>query len=304
LNDIPAAGRIIHRAFAAAFRRHGYIEPITSAESGEALAAAVYTADPAGSIGLESPRGRLAAVSFAQISPTVATIGPLAVDPGSQGLGLSTRLLHETLALASTPSIRLLQDSFNPVSFRLYAHAGFEVRETLALAATAPGGPEPGAIPRPEDGESADSGIWSLRDIAPSEAPMLAELDRSVGGVDRTELFLRLAPRMRSVVLDGPKRPRGFACGFLGRGVWVLGPAWAEDGRTLAAIVVGLAQRCVRDHESVATFIPTSRAELLRPLFECGFRVSHLLNLMVKGDYEPWRGAMLPVLPVDVGEVK
>jgi hypothetical protein len=57
----------------------------------------------------------------------------------------------------------------------------------------------------------------------------------------------------------------------------------------------------VREHEGVATFIPTSRADLLCPLLECGFRVSHLVNLMVKGTYAPPQGAMLPVWPVDVG---
>ena len=89
------------------------------------------------------------------------------------------------------------------------------------------------------------------------------------------------------------------ACAFPGWAVWVVGPGWAEDGRTLAALLVGLSQRCVRERESVALFAPAARADLVAPLFDIGFRTSHLVNLMVRGDYNGVCGVYLPVLPLD-----
>jgi hypothetical protein len=145
--------------------------------------------------------------------------------------------------------------------------------------------------------------VWSLRDATPADLPLLSRLDHDACGVDRAELIDRLTPRIKGVILDGPKKPRGFACAFRGAGVWVVGPGWAEDGRTLAAIVVGLAQRCVREREAVAVFAPASDVALIPPLLDVGFRVSHLVNLMVRGSFVPWKGSCLPVLPVDTSLV-
>ncbi len=300
LRDLSAAGGVVYRAFATSFRRYGYTEPIPSPEAAEALVAAAYSADPAGAIALDAPAGKLVGVAFSQSCRDVAFVGPLAVDPERQGRGFGRRLLQESLTITGERSTRLLQDAFNTVSFRLYARAGFEVRETLALAVTAPGGPQP--VSFVEGVESIHRGVWSIRDISHADLPLVAELDRAAYGADRSELLSRLAFRMRAVILDGPKRPRGFACAFHGRGIWVIGPGWAEDGATLAAITVTLAQRCAGDHEAVAAFIPASRSDLLRSLLESGFRVSHLVNVMVRGDFRPFSQATLPVLPPDVGE--
>lgn len=143
------------------------------------------------------------------------------------------------------------------------------------------------------------SEVWSLRDVDGTDMERVVALDRAANGVDRGELFARVKGRMRGVILDGPERPRGFACAFPGKGLWVVGPGWAEDGRTLAAIVVGLAQRCAREHDAVAVFAPTTDASLLTPLMDVGFRVSHLVNVMVRGTYEPGRPVRLPILPID-----
>jgi len=300
-DDLSHAGRIIYRAFSRSFRRYGYTEPVADARGGAALAAAAFASDPGGGLLLTTDGGRPIGVGFYQRCADDAFIGPVAIDPDAQGRGHGRRLLREILTFTADRSCRLLQDSFNPVSFRLYARAGFAVRDVLSLLVTGPGGPYP--VPFEARPLEAPGGVWSLRDVTPRDMPLVARLDREACGVDRAELLERLAPRIRGVILDGPKKPRGFACAFRGSGVWVVGPGWAEDGRTLAAIVVGLAQRCVREREAVAVFAPASDTALVPPLLDVGFRVSHLVNLMVRGEFTPWTGSCLPVLPVDTSLV-
>jgi GNAT superfamily N-acetyltransferase len=299
--DLDVAGRIIYRAFASGFRRHGYTEPVPDTRSGVALAAAALGADPAGGVLLLAPSGRPVGVAFAQQCADDVFIGPLAVDPNAQGMGYGRRLLAELLDRAGDRGARLLQDAFNTISYRLYARGGFAIRETLALLITLPGGPDPGPF-----GPTDDAGrrrVLSLRDTTARDLPLIAEMDHAGSGVDRAALLERISTRMRGVVLDGANGPRGFACAFPGAGIWVMGPGRAGDGRTLAAIVVGLSQRCVGSRESVALFAPTSRVDLIQPLLEVGFRISHLVNLMVRGPFTPFDGAVLPVLPVDTAAV-
>jgi GNAT superfamily N-acetyltransferase len=296
-DDLGKAGRVIYRAFSSGFRRHGYPEPIPDSRAGTALAAAVYATDPSGALILESSSGRPIGVGFFQRANDHVFIGPIAVDPDAQSRGHGRRLLSEIIALAGDVDLRLLQDAFNPVSFRLYARAGFATRESLALLVTPPGGPAPGPIGG--EGDPDTSGIFRLRDYVPTDFDAVCDLDLAATRVDRRVLLERLAPKMHCAILDGKEGPRGFACAFAGRDLWVLGPGQAEDGRTLAAILVGLAGRCVRDREAVAVFAPASRVDILGPLFDVGFRVSHLVNLMVRGAYSPSPLPHLPILPVD-----
>lgn len=299
--DLNVAGRIIYRAFANGFRRHGYAEPVADTRAGVALAAAALAADPTGGLVLEVGSGRPIAVAFFQQCEHDVFVGPVAVEPDVQGMGYGRHIVDEVLSRAGPRSARLLQDAFNPVSYRLYARTGFAVRESLVLLVTPPGGPDPVPFGPAEAGDARR--VFSLRDTSPADLPLLATLDARAGGVDRVTLMERVAPRMRGVVLDGKRAPRGFACAFPGAGVWVVGPGWADDGRTLAAIVVGLSQRCVSDREAVALFAPASRADLVGPLLDVGFRVSHLVNLMVRGAFTPFEGSYLPVLPVDTATI-
>jgi predicted N-acetyltransferase YhbS len=295
-DDFAVAGRILYRSFATAFRHHGYAAPVADAEAGAALAAAAYASDPSGSILLASGTEALA-VGFLQRCPEVAFLGPLAVEPRVQRQGHGRRMLHALLDLAEGCGVRLIQDAFNPASYHLYAREGFEVRETLALMATAPG--RLSLVPPGPPAAEGLRGVWPIRDLDVRDIPLIAEMDRAATGADRRGLIERLAARLHGVVLRGPERVRGFACGLRGRGFWIVGPAWADDGRTLAAILVGLVQRCVRHGEPVAAFVPASRGDLVTTLLDVGFRVSHLVNFMVRGRFEGFRGACLPILPVD-----
>jgi GNAT superfamily N-acetyltransferase len=296
-DDLADAGRIIYRAFSRSFRRYGYAEPIADTRSGIGLATAVFASDPTGALLLEAGGGRPIGVGFFQASSSDAFIGPIAIDPEAQGRGYGKRLLKEILDRVPTRRARLLQDAFNPISFRLYSRAQFEVVETLVLLISEPGGPMPVPFERPATKEGAQ--VFALREGNAMDVPTIAVLDHAASGIERAALLERVTIRSRSILLDGPDGPKGFACAFPGNGVWVIGPGWAEDGPTMAAIVVGLCDRCVRDRESVAVFAPASRSDLVRPLLDVGFRVSHLVNLMVRGAFRPFAGAYLPVLPVD-----
>jgi L-amino acid N-acyltransferase YncA len=71
-----------------------------------------------------------------------AGIGPITVDPTSQGEGIGRRLMQNALDHAKKQGVdmvRLCQDSFNMRSLALYASIGFDVQEPLASLALAAG---------------------------------------------------------------------------------------------------------------------------------------------------------------------
>jgi ribosomal protein S18 acetylase RimI-like enzyme len=254
-DELDKAGRIIYRAFAHGFRRHGYPEPIPDPRAGAALAAAVYASDPAGAVLLETASRRPIGVGFFQCANDHAFIGPIAIDPEAQGRGHGKRLLAEIMDLTGDLDLRLLQDAFNPISFRLYSRAGFSVREVLALMVTPPGGPAPVPFGWTEPDRSSpevdeeSSRVVRLRNSRPADLELLTRLDREACGVDRSILLTRMAGKMRAAVLDGGDGPRGFACAFPGKGLWVIGPGQAEDGRTCDGTAVRRRFPCVPSRE-------------------------------------------------------
>mgnify|MGYP000429745325 CR=1 FL=1 len=130
--DIPRVGEIMVTAFNDVFRRHGYPEPFPSPEAGTSLAR--------GYLGLEPEQcftaclnGQVVGSGFLHLRGNSAGIGPITVDPTCQTKGIGRAIMRAVIDAGSQcRSLRLVQDSFNVVSFPLYAKLGFVVRGTAA----------------------------------------------------------------------------------------------------------------------------------------------------------------------------
>src|SRR5207248_28356 len=105
---------------------HGLVPAVTTPADSRRYIRHLLEFDPLGGVVAEED-DRIVGVGWVHPRGAVATLGPLAVDPGAQGRGIGRRLLERAVELAGKglPQVRLVQESFNAVSLGLYLPAGY-----------------------------------------------------------------------------------------------------------------------------------------------------------------------------------
>ena len=102
--------------------------------------------------------------AFAWTMDEVVGIGPVSVDPASQGAGAAKAMMQHLVDYSKDrgyDKIRLSQRAYNPVSLSVYASIGFDVKESFMEMRAAPT-PDPLQSVRPYD----ESDLPSLRDLS------------------------------------------------------------------------------------------------------------------------------------------
>jgi hypothetical protein len=271
-HDVDAASAILFDSFGAVYRQRGHTPPFPNVESAAWLCRAYLDLDPDGSA-LALADGAPVGVGFAHPRGAVTSIGPVAARPGAQsGVGRALMSYFRRLT-ASCPSVRLFQDSFNPDSFGLYTRLGYAVVD-VAPYLLAPRLLAPKQHPK------------GVRLLAPADLPAVVRYDRARTGADRSRDLALLESTGSALVAEQPG-PGGGLVGYLFfRSLparVIVGPAVAESPELLANLIDAVADAL----PGRAAVIRASAAapSVLERAFERGFRVDHLGNLMVAGQY-------------------
>ena len=279
--DIPRVGAVMVAAFNNVFRRHGYPEPFPSPEVGTSLAQGYLQREPQECF-TALQDGQVIGSGFIHLRGETAGIGPITVDPTAQAKGAGRALMNAVITAGSQcPSLRLVQDAFNVVSFPLYSTLGFEAYGTIASLV---GREIQGDVP-----ENIEIREWQTEDIE-----QLAALDTKLTNIAREQdlRFFHAQPPHLAALVDG--KLAGYLC-FLRTGAGsFLGPAAATDQSVLRGLILSASQ--LEQGKALRMRFPTRHATLLRELFALGFQVENLQTYMVRGPWEVPQGLELLAL--------
>jgi ribosomal protein S18 acetylase RimI-like enzyme len=273
--DADRAGDVNFVAFYDVALRHGQPPVVTSATDARSYVRHLLAFDPLGGSVAELD-GEVVGMAWVHVRGPVATIGPVAVDPRVQGRGLGRRLVERCIEAAGprVPQVRLVQESYNPVSLALYLRTGFRVVAPLLeleLAAdarvVAAAGPS-GARVRP---------------ATDADRARLVDRDSRAFGAARpqsVDLYLR---RGQALVAERGSTLAGYAFGLGVGALGYLGSASAEDGEVLLELLGTLAAELHGEGTVLRTMVPATDRRLVEGLLAIGFRVFRACHYMVRG---------------------
>jgi hypothetical protein len=268
-SDVDDASAILYEAFASVYRRRGHTPPFPNVESAVWLCRAYIDLDPEG-CAVAAVNGTIMGVGFAHLRGTVASIGPLAAQPGARaGVGRALMTHFHRLA-AGASSVRLFQDSFNPDSFGLYTRLGYRVVD-VAPYLVAPRLFAPRARPA------------AVRPLGAADVAAVGRYDLARLGADRGRDLALLAATGRGFVVERSGALAGYLFYRVLPARIIVGPAMAESAELLSELVDAVAD-ALPDRPAVIRASASSPLVVERA-FERGFRVDHLGNLMAVGPY-------------------
>jgi GNAT superfamily N-acetyltransferase len=127
--DTEECGRICYEAFRTIAEQHGYPPDFPSVEPAIEVVG-LLNSNPGFYGAVAELEGRVVGSSFLDERSTIASIGPITVDPAVQDAGVGRALMGRMLERgARFPGVRLLQSAYHTRSLSLYSKLGFEVRE-------------------------------------------------------------------------------------------------------------------------------------------------------------------------------
>jgi len=133
-NDANACGRIYYEGFRSVAERHGFPPAFPSVEVAKQRVGAFIRHPSVFGVVAENCDRKILGFNFLSERDPIRAVGPIVIDPATQGHGIGRRLMEAVLKRARTArSVRLLQDSFNVRSLSLYASLGFDAQEILVV---------------------------------------------------------------------------------------------------------------------------------------------------------------------------
>jgi ribosomal protein S18 acetylase RimI-like enzyme len=273
-SDAERCGSIVFRAFGAISERHGFPADFPSEEFAIGIVSALAR-DPRRFAVAAELDGHVVGSNFLDERDEIVGVGPISVDPQSQGHGVGRRLMEAVMERGQrAPGIRLLQDAHNPVSMALYASLGFEIKEPVVRIS----------------GEPSDQPDREL-EVRPLEVGDLGDCDglcRQVHGFARGN-ELRDAIRFAEPwVATREDRLVAYAASL---SVWAAGHGVAESVADMRGLICGAYAATGRPVDFV---IPTRQAGLFRWSVQGGLRVVKPMSLMAMGEYREPAGCWFP----------
>jgi predicted N-acetyltransferase YhbS len=274
--DVEIVAKLIFDAFASIADKHNFPRDFPGMESAMGLASG-WIAHPSVWGVLAERDGKIVGCNFLDERNPISGVGPICVDPSTQGSGIGRRLMQAVIERAKTkraPGVRLVQDAFNTVSMSLYASCGFNVTEPLALMSGLPRSARASNDVRPVSQET----------IEPCAAlcARVHGFDRAAELLDATKMF-----RPMALVRGGTVRAYATAPHF-----WILNHGVAETEDDLRDLLLGAAAH--GGGQPIALLAPIRRAAFFRWCLGEGLRVIKPMSLMAMGDYREPTAAWFP----------
>src|SRR4029079_7174747 len=219
-NDTDACGRICYEGFRSVAERHGFPPTFPSVEVATQRVGAFIRHPSVFGLVAEPGDGKIVGCNFLSERDPIRAIGPIVIDPATQGQGIGRRLMQAVLNRAhGARGVRLLQDSFNVQSLSLYASLGFDAQETLVVLSGTPADEPPSG--------------WQIRSLTASDIAGCESLHKNVHGCTRTnELRDALATGTPVVALrDG--RVRAY---MAAPAIWLANHGVAETEEDMPAL--------------------------------------------------------------------
>jgi ribosomal protein S18 acetylase RimI-like enzyme len=203
----------------------------------------------------------------------VAAIGPLTVDPAAEGSAAGRRLMQAAIDEACNrciEQVRLVQSPSHLRSLALYSKLGFQVREPLVLVTGKPLG--------------WNAQTHHVRPATMTDLPHCNRLCTAVHGFARAFELCVAIEQKSARVIERDDYISGYSIGLGFRG-----NAVGETTEDLK-VLIGTAHAVM----GPGFFVPIRNGELLRWLFDNGFRASWPAALMTRGPYQEVTGAFMP----------
>jgi hypothetical protein len=279
--DVDVAAGILFDAFGAVYRQRGHNPPFPNLESAAWQCRAYLDLDRDG-CALAEQQGVVVGVGFAHLRGGVASIGPLAARPGTRrGVGRAL-MAHFHQLTEHCPSVRLFQDSFNPDSFGLYTQLGYSVVDVapylLASRMTPP--------------RQRPAGV---RPLTTADLLAVRRFDLARTGSERGRDLTLLSSTGNGLLCESGGNVTGYLFFRPLPARVIVGPAVSESAELLADLVDVVAD--VLPGRAAVIRASASAPAVLRRAFERGFRVDHLGNLMVAGEYRPPPAQLYALFP-------
>jgi predicted N-acetyltransferase YhbS len=272
--DVEACGQVAYAAHSAVAAAHNVPSEQPSVEFSIGLIGnKIKDVNAAGFVAERA--GRIVGSIFLNTFPATpaAAIGPLTVDPAAEGCCAGRHLMKAALDEANARKferLRLVQSPSHLRSFALYAKLGFDVQEPLMLISGKP-------ATEKFDGRT-------VRAAVADDLPKCDRLCAVVHGFARgaeTEVAVK---QHTALVVERAGRITGYSTGL-----GLRGHAVGETTDDVKALI-GAAPAIM----GPGFFVPIRNGELVRWLFDRGFRASWPAALMTKGPYQQPDGAFLP----------
>ena len=272
ISDKEACGRILYEAFKYIADRHQFPPDLPTVEQAIRIMDTCIS-HPATFGVVAEKSGRVIGSGFMDERDQIYGIGPVSIRVKLQGRGIGRKLMQTLLKRAEkTIGVRLIQDSFNIMSFSLYASLGFEVREPLALVEGWPRSRPPHHV--------------EVRPLKEEDMDKCTLLCHRVHGVTRTNELLDALRLGSAFVLLSQGRITAYTSGMT---FW--GHAVAETEEDMRALILGLGASM---SEKLSFIVPIRLSSFFRWCLDEGFRVIKPLTLMAMGEYHEPKGCYLP----------
>lgn len=274
-NDTDACGRICYEGFRSVAERHGFPPAFPSVEVATQRVGAFIRLPSVFGVVAETGDGKIAGFNFLSERDPIRAVGPIVIDPATQGHGIGRRLMEAVLKRArGARGVRLLQDSFNVQSLSLYASLGFDAQEILVVLSGTP--------------VSEPSSSWEIRSLTASDIAGCESLHKNVHDYTRTnELRDALAMGAPVVALRDGRVRAYMAC----PAIWEANHGVAETEEDMQALLLG-ASRIT--NQPISFLMPVRRAGLFRWCLTQGLRAIRPMTLMTMGEYHEPRGSYFP----------
>jgi predicted N-acetyltransferase YhbS len=270
--DAEACGKICYEAFRNVAERHGFLPDFPSAEIPTGLFEHVIPRTDVYTVVAESD-GRIIGSNVLWENCDIAGVGPITVDPNTQGASIGRLLMEDVLKrseISGFAGIRLVQTPFNNLTLALYSKLGFDVKEPLSVMQ---GLPLNSSIPGHE-----------VRTATVDDLDECDALCHKTHGHDRHGHLGDAIHQGTATVVERDGRITGYASmmSFFGHSV-------GETNEDLKALICA-----AKEFAGPGFHVPSRNAELMRWCLDQGLRIRQPMTLMSIGPYQEPTGAFIP----------